>query len=266
MVLLLQATHLANYGSKSTNHLDLLKMMSGNKPPSEFGLDNKRDIVILVRLSKLLVLMRRANLPFVILSSGAFELLPYALHAPAMVTMTYGVANTALMIASNYHIYNAISFHSLYFYIVCKYLNSKTKNLIQNLSKISKTDDISRLASTYHSISSLFAEINAMNRKFWSKFLFNVWLTFGSVVVILIYIGAFGSLELYMTLIIDYVIVSFALFFTFVFFMSAAVNSNVNRMNHAFHKLSCHFSKSIRHKPGEFRLIYKVIDLIHIFY
>ena len=239
MVLLIQATYLMNFVQKSRPvHLALLQMVSSYIPPSQMGLENNQDIMSLVKLSRFMIVMKKVNIYFVILSSSAFEFIPYLLHANIWVTLSYGVVNTIIMILSNYHIYNVISFHALYFYIVCKFFIMKVKNLNKNLKELAKNDDLFRIRPILRTLSSLYSEIDSMNSIFWSKFLFNVWLTFGSVIVILIYIGAFGSLELYMAIIIDYVIFSFSLFFVFIFIMAASVNSQINKTYPILHILT----------------------------
>ena len=84
------------------------------------------------------------------------------------------------------------TFQFLYFYIICKYLFQELEHLNKILFKMRKRIEMNRIMNILHSLDALYREINEYNTTYWSKFLLNIWLFFGTAIVFALYFTLFG--------------------------------------------------------------------------
>ena len=159
---------------------------------------------------------------------------------------------------SLYAYYTCSLFHysCLYFYIMCKYIRIKNKNITRGLIHIKKENKYYRIRQILSSYDSLYKEINEYNASYWSKFLLNIWLVFGSSIVILIFILIFANINIIMKLLLMYFTFIFVIIFNLILSNACSVNSESKKAYIIFNSIILEISRTKTNKRN-FALVLK---------
>ena len=98
----------------------------------------------------------------------------------------------------------------------------------QILREIRGKKRFTRIRETLKSFDSLNNEINEYNTTFWSKFLFVFWLTYGLLIVWLVFTVVLLSFPLLIRIIFIYATILFGAVYFFTIFTASSVNYSVN--------------------------------------
>src|SRR6202000_501065 len=100
----------------------------------------------------------------------------------------YGLLNSVLFSFLAFNTFNILLWKMNYFYLLCYYLKIKIISINNKIINSKRRINSKNINSIMKELNRLYVEINEYNTTYWSKFLLSVWLLFGSVIVILIYI------------------------------------------------------------------------------
>ena len=119
----------------------------------------------------------------------------------------------------------------MYFLILCKFLRTKLQRLNDSSVNIMRGNEFLKIETTILSFNRLYREIEEYNRTYWSKFLLNVWLTFGTLIVCLLHMTTIPSLPIIIIIILTYVSIILWIIFLFTIFITTSVHSEANKAN-----------------------------------
>ena len=153
----------------------------------------------------------------------------YLMEVSLVEFVIYGIPNTIFWTIWTNYFWNIIGYQTLYLYILCKYLRIKFNNVNQELIQMKSGIRFIRIRHTIHTLDALYREINEYNSTYWSKFLFIVWLTYGTTIVFLSMVLLFSELHLLPFLCVVYILTVFCVSFVFLITTSASVNSCANK-------------------------------------
>ena len=153
----------------------------------------------------------------------------YLIEVNFLEFIIFGIPNTIFWTIWTNHFWNIIGNQTLYFYILCKYLRIKLKNVNQELIQMKSGIRFIRIRHTIHTLDALYSEINEYNSTYWSKFLFIVWLTYWTIILFLFMVLLFSKLHILILICIGYVFVICFVSFVFLIITSASVNSCANK-------------------------------------
>ena len=166
-----------------------------------------------------------------------FDFVPYCIYTSWLITLTFGIINTLIYSICLYYVYQFLFFNGHYFFVICKYFIIKINNLNDILKALQGSQRLNnRIHPILRSLNNLYYEINVYN-KFWSKYLFIIWLIFGEVVILLLYMVTFVPLQIAMLLVFIYCIIFGVIFLGFIFSLPSSVNYNVNKSYKLFNSL-----------------------------
>ena len=77
-----------------------------------------------------------------------------------------------------HYIGNIYGYQFLFFYLLCRYLRLKLKNLNKSVSDMKNGIRLMSIENILRSFDQIFQEISEYNTTYWSKFLFNVLISF----------------------------------------------------------------------------------------
>ena len=207
--------------------LTLFHMMSGSVSPQSIGLNDEKQINKLISFSRKLFLIVKYQSQFIVPISGVIICLSfYIIFTSFTELLLYGITSAISIFWFVLNFSNFLGFQYLYFYLVCKYLDIKLKNINNKLIEIIKGKcrfNIRKILKTFNAI---YCEIKEYDSTYISKFLFTVWLVVDTVLVIIIYIDVFIKLYFSMRIFIHYVTMVY--FFLFIFTITTAASINYN--------------------------------------
>ena len=93
--------------------------------------------------------------------------------------------------------------------------------------------EFSKISKLLNSFDALYREINEYNVTYWSKFLFIIWICFGTIIVLQIQFVIYKNVIFIIRFILIYCIIIFLILFLFTILTAASVN----RMAHKSYKL-----------------------------
>ena len=106
-----------------------------------------------------------------------------------------------------------------------------------------------RIENNLRSFDEIYKEISEYNTTYWSKFLFNVLMSFSIAIVMLIWMIIYTNLPTYLFVITLYLSFIFWSVFVFTIFTAASVNSVTNDSNRIMNSLAV----SLRNKKFKVR-------------
>ena len=139
-----------------------------------------------------------------------------------------------------------VGYQIIYFYIICRYLRHKLKNLNQSLKSQTTIRPILR------KFSSLYHEISEYNTTYWSKLLMNIWFNYGTLVIIMINIQIKSSTLMFLIMI--HSTLMYASSFLYIIMRAASINNEANKSYKLLNSIDC---KRLRCKT-RFGLILKL--------
>ena len=149
-----------------------------------------------------------------------------------------------------------MGYEFIYFYILCRYLTFKLKNLNQCLRRMKTEIQMRRIGSILNAFDDLYSEIKEYNATYWSKILLNLWLCQGTANVILFFSALNSKVDLILRLILMYT----SVVGLFIFVIMITIAASVNREANISYKLMN--SLFARNRDKSFRRRFKVSILI----
>ena len=186
-----------------------------------------RDICVkkLFRLSRILFkIIHFNNLIIEPTFAIIFFLSGYLIYESLIDIFMYGIPHSLNFGLCIYYIWTILGFQCLYFYILCKYLKLKLKNLNETLSQMSSGIKFTKIRQTLHTFDALYREINEYNITYWSKFLFVFLLVIGMAIVLYLHIILFKQMLPIMLFVLIHVISVFIGIFILILSQAASVN------------------------------------------
>ena len=170
--------------------IKVFQMMSGFITPFSIGLTNRNQIISLIKrtriLFKIFIFINDIINPSV---AFTYALSPYYLRYSIYDTLVYGILNIFIVCTWARYATSIISYHGIYFYILCYYLKLKMNNLNIYIKNISKSCKPLKISNMFRKIHSIYTEIHEYNEYFWSKYFLCFWLIMGSIVIFMLYLS-----------------------------------------------------------------------------
>ena len=229
IVLLSEANYFMNHmlGMKPT-FVRVFQVISGSVAPSSVGLTDERLVRQLLRRAKWLPLIQKNNNYLMPVMTGFFVLGFYLLSMDidrALVMGTYPAIINALW---GYYTFNIIIIQLFLFYILCKFFVVKIKAQNQVL-QTNKNFSSKKILNILHSYDAIYREIEEYNTTYWSKFLFTIWVFFGVVLVVVIYLILFAPIPSTIKILCSYFTIILIILYLFIMTTASSVNSEANK-------------------------------------
>lgn len=223
----LQVTQVYNYLRHiKPNYMSVFDMMSGLRTPKSMGITNQREILAITRTTrKIFLIARFATQTSVPIFQFTLSLTLFCLLCPSNYTV-YGIVGSLHYTWASYYVYNIHVFGVIYFYIICRFIEIKINSenrKIQGL-RLMKFCQSKSLLRAIESLASIHREISAYNENFWSMFLLFVWLMYGIVIVLCIFILFFSPMNAFIKIGYSYMTAIIVITFLFVMVNAASVN------------------------------------------
>ena len=122
---------------------------------------------------------------------GLMILSTFISYKPILTALLYGIPNTVILSFGIYHTFNIMLWKMIYFYLMCYYIKIKSNLINDRIINLMQKINSIKIKNIMKALNRLYVEINEYNTTYWSKFLLSVWIIFGSVIVVLIYIILF---------------------------------------------------------------------------
>ena len=171
-------------------HLRLFQVMSGHIPPKHLGITEEKQILPLIKRTKLLIIATNFN-SFFCVTFAIVLILATMTKATLLEYLFFGIPNIVHYSLFCYYIFNFSLIQGFYCQITCRYIRNKIKRLNESLLR-----NETPIHSTLESMDSLYKEIDGYNCIFWSKYFINFWVFFGSITVFLLYCAVFTPMLL----------------------------------------------------------------------
>ena len=243
--------------------LTLFHMMSGSVSPSSIGLTDEHQVTKLLSLSRKLFIIVKYQCQYVLPICVGIVLLPtYIMSTSVYEVLLYGIPTILIYLIIELHLWNFFSYLYLYFYLVCKYLNVKLKNLNEKLILIRDKKYNCKIALILNTFNAIYCEIKEYDSTYISKFLFTVWLVVDTSLVILIYLAVFISSQLIVRLGLYYATIVFGLIFINTIITAASINYNCRKtyklLNSLYQRILKSKPKHNKFRYGKYLARYKV--------
>ena len=246
MELLLQMVYYYNHciGVKPT-FIRVIQVFSGSITPSNVGLNNPTQVRQLLKIAKWLPLLKKNNtflLPSLVL------LTIFVMHLTSLdfiSSLFYFIYPAIFNSLWTYYFFNLWSTQILLFYILCKYILIKLKEMNRML-KEKKRMNTNRIRNTLHSFNALYREINEYNTTFWSKFLLIIWLLFGIIIIIMTFISIFTPIAMKIRILIFYFTFLYSFMYIFILSIASSVNSEANKSYKLFNSFNIKFRNTTK--------------------
>ena len=210
-------------------YLPLFRMMSGVIPPKALGLSDPEEVVRLCRRAAIrFSFVRYHNAYWLPLFTTSFSLMLYYNNTTFFEILMYGIPNTILFNFWGRIFWNIFFYQFLIFHFLCSYLIIKIEALNASAGQMICNQKLVRIRELIRSYHSIAVEINEYNVSYWSKFLLNFWLTFGLIVVILLYTFIFVSMPFIIEFVVVYVLIAYITSFLMLIFKASSVNQSAN--------------------------------------
>ena len=210
-------------------YLRLFRMISGVIPPKALGLSDPEEVVRLCRRAAIrFSFLRYHNAYWLPLFTTSFSLTLYYNNTTFFEILMYGIPNTILFNLWGRFFWNIFFYQFLIFHFLCSYLIIKIKALNASAEQMIANQKLIRIRELIRSYHSIAVEINEYNVSYWSKFLFNFWLTFGLIVVILLYTVVFVPMPFIIEFVVVYVLIAYITSFLMLIFKASSVNQSAN--------------------------------------
>ena len=220
----------------------IFQMMSGSITPSSVGLVNEKDVKYLLFVTKKLhKILNFSNEKISVIFLTLLTPSIYLLTTSKLEYLIFLPLNTIIITMFGLYYVNIVFYQIFYFFIMFIYLNTKIKNLNKKLIQMKCGKRFININAILASFDALYREINEYNATYWSKFLFNQWLTMGTLCV-LILSTIFNTKSIYLKLLFAYFLLILIVIFLFTILTAAAINNETNKT----YKIMNSFIVSIR--------------------
>ena len=244
--------------------LRLFQMMSGSLRPKDLELDDPKQIMALISLTRKLFAILKFNCRYIMILMCVAVVLPsYIFYTSLYTTIIYGGIASITYSYGGHMLWNVLGYQYLYFYIICKYLNFKLNNLNNKLSEIKKNKHnqpghFHEVFKIIQQFDNVFREINEYNSTYLSKFLSTLWFVLSAAFVILLYEELFVSLLLPIRVVFLYALIFFNIIFIHTISTAASVNYQVKLTYLPINTVYVTFATRKRVKKSLLHILFKV--------
>jgi len=213
--------------------LKLFKMMSGLVSPKSIGLTNREVIYNLIKISKSLFLSCAFNNEIIVpIFTFLLCFVPFIMNCSLMDSIIFGIPHSFHQSLSVYYMYNINTWQVIYFYLICRYIKIKIRELNEEINfKKEKGLKFSNVFLTriIRSLNQIYSEINEYDTTFWSKYIFTVWFIYGSVISIALYFILFVEMDIICNIALIYAVIISIMIFLFIINTASSVNYEANK-------------------------------------
>ena len=218
--------------------LKVFRMISGSVTPSSVGLNSESNVKYLMKNLKLQIKLLKFNNNVIAIIIGlvfytVLQIMKKTLLEIILIVFPHTIMYTIWV----HYLWNILSYQILFFVILCRYLRIKLQNLNNNLVETETKIEYSILSRLLPSFDVLYREINEYNVTYWSKFLFIIWLCFGTIIVLQIKFVIYKNINFIIHLFVIYCIIIFTILFLFTILTAASVNSMAHKSYKLFNSL-----------------------------
>ena len=224
--------------------LRVFNMMAGQTTPRSVGLTNDKQILSLIRKTRLMFTLFAKLVDISVYIFGHILVYtPYLLFCTLKETIIYGIPNNFIYMSTVYYSMEINMFQVLYFYLMCVFIKVKVKSIHSRAEQLIKTRNYSNIGSVLKQLNAVFAEVNDYNKTFWSKFLVGFWVTIGSMAMLFLYCVLFTKMPFVHRMIMMYNVFILVPLFLFVIFTAASVNFEANNSYKVLTRLNLAYIK-----------------------
>ena len=234
LIITSQLIYYYNYkrGIKPT-FVRVFQVMSGLVTPSSVGLYRETDITRLLRYRIFFVLLHYNNCYLFPCASFLIQFLITFINESFSYLIIYIILSSIHLMYCGYIVINFITYQTLYLHIICTYLELRIKSLNNILLEMKKQNYFLKIRTILRTYDRIYREINEYNTTYWSKFLANIWIIFGMINIILIFIAIFVKINIIIRLIFIYILIVSISLFHFIFSKVCSLNHSIQRQtNH----------------------------------
>ena len=209
--------------------LRLFQVMTGSIAPFSVGLVDENEVEYLTRFTKKVYKILKLNnekvsLIFIL----TLPLSLYLFNTNKLEYLLLGLFQTAFSgIWALYYI-TILSYQIFYFYILCRYFQIKINNSNKILIQVKCRKRSINVYTTLASFDALYREINEYNVIYWSKILFIIWTTMGTMCAITLNV-VIHTETVYLKILFTYFLIIFIVIFLFTILTAASVNKQANK-------------------------------------
>ena len=239
-------SQLINVYNKSNNikptHLRIFEMIAGLVSPQSIGLIDKHLIMKVVSYSQKPFYLAEICINSLTVSTFILANLIFSLKStsfPLLQTIVLDVIHSLFWAVWIKYLYSILMYQFVYYIIIAYYLKSKLKAIN---SRVLKQKNIWRICKD---LTETYAEINEYDTNYWSKFLLLLWLTFGTIISMLLFIITIVGIEnIMIRIMLSFYAIIDSLFLLVSVKYSAQIFSESEMTYHLLHKYF-HLNKGI---------------------
>jgi len=170
--------------------------MSGSISPKSIGLTNPMTIKTIIKKTRF-ALKVTAVLTKVYTTDAFFlSFFVFVFKVSFTEFVFIGVPHTIIFTLAVKFVLTNLFYHIIYFYIISYYLKLKLNQINTDLRFAIKMKIMVNLNIISKTLYRIYCEINEFNAKFWSKFIFIIWMSISAVIANSIFMFTFGGNKL----------------------------------------------------------------------
>ena len=127
----------------------------------------------------------------------------------------------------------------------------------QEFDGIRSKNNFNRIPKILHSLDAFYREIDEFNTTYWSKFLLIIWLFYGTLCVVITYIGIYSNANIVVRVLFIYIDILSTTLFNYIFSNACSLNLEANKTYSKINLISIHYYKLKTRR--NLRLLIKVI-------
>jgi len=189
----------------------------------------KLAIDLLTKRTKIIYKLIKINNNFIILLiTFAAVLTCFSLEMYLGTLILLGVPHAIFYALWAHTFVNMLNYQIFYFYILCRYLTARLKQLNYTVIRINRGFCRIRVEKIIKAFDALYREIDEYNATYWSKFLAIIWVLFGGTTVLYIIVTIFHHGNLLIILFLFYTSIISTTIFLFTILTAASVNAEAS--------------------------------------
>ena len=201
MSILSHVLHIVSYLMKrEPTYMRVFNMMSGNISPKSIGLTDPLTIKKIMRKTRLALKVAFFLSTFMGAEAFFISFFAFVFTIPFTEFVYIGLPHTLNFAISSTFIFQNLTYHIIYFYIISYYLTAKQKEINSDLRNAIKTKRILNLNHISECLHRIYLEIHEYDSMFWSKFLSVVWLSSSAVIALVIFMFVFGEDKMHLNI------------------------------------------------------------------
>ena len=221
----------------------VIQVFSGSITPSSVGLNNRTDVIQLLKIAKWQPLLKKNNTIVLPLITSFLVFVMHLFSLDFISSLIYFIYPAIFNSLWCYYSFNLLSLQNLFFYILCKFFLIKLKEM-NRLLKEEKRMNTNAIRYILRSFDALYREINEYNSTFWSKFLLIIWLFFGTIITFLIFIIIFNPLAIIIRISLSYFLCLYIIMYIFILSIASSVNLEAKISYNLFNSFYIKFRKT----------------------